>query len=171
MLVEASPAGAAVVDVVVLVVGVVAAGVVLVAVGVCAGDSGVVLVGVVVVVPAGGEALGVVAPELEEDEPEGEEDELVVVPPDVDEELVDELFEDGGFANRPLLLSSVWICCWTVPTAAVIAAGVPPAPSDGRPLSCLRSAASFVSNACDGCEVSVTTIWSASAVVMQAGQL
>jgi hypothetical protein len=47
----------------------------------------------------------------------------------------------------------------------------PPAPSADRSPSRFRSAVSVDSRAFEGAALSVTTIWSASAVVVQAGQL
>jgi hypothetical protein len=64
----------------------------------------------------------------------------------------------GWFACSPLLLSSVWICCWTDDTTAATAAGVPLAPRVGRAFSCLRSLSSVVRSCWVGSALSVTTI-------------
>jgi hypothetical protein len=77
----------------------------------------------------------------------------------------------NGWAREPLDSSADSTCCCTAPTCAAIAAGVPPAPRAGR-ASSFFSADSISSTSCRlGCFVSVTTIWSAIAVVRQAGQL
>ena len=81
-----------------------------------------------------------------------------------------ELAEAGGPVSSPLPLSWVSISRWTVPTAAAIAAGDPFAPNAGNAFSCLRSALSCATSSCGGSDLSVTTIWSAIAVVMHAGQ-
>jgi hypothetical protein len=134
--------------VVVVVEGVVDAGVVLVPV-----DVGVVDVGVVVA-PEGADEVVVVEVPLDE------EDDVVVW--SVEDGLV---FDD--VVTRPLLCSCVSISCWTAATAAATAPGVALAPSCGSALSCLRSAASCAASSLEGWELSVTTIWSASAVVRQ----
>ena len=94
-----------------------------------------------------------------------------VVLVDVGVAVVDALLELGGFATRPLSCSSVSICCWTAATSAAIALGVPSAPSAGSASSCSGPRSASPAARCDGAAVSVTTIWSAIAVVMQAGQL
>lgn len=76
----------------------------------------------------------------------------------------------GGLVSSPLLCNALWISCWTVPTADATAAGVPPAPNEGSAFNRFRSLSSVATSAAEGCDFSVTTIWSASAVVMQAGQ-
>jgi hypothetical protein len=87
------------------------------------------------------------------------------------EVVVDEPADVPVTESEPLSLSSVSISCCTVATAAAIAVGVPLAPSLGNAPSWLRSEFSLASRAADGWTESVTTIWSATAVVMQAGQL
>jgi hypothetical protein len=83
----------------------------------------------------------------------------------------DEVFEDlGGFATSPLWFRVVSTSCWTVATWEATTAGVPPAPRAGRAFSCFSACSSLASSARDGCEFSVITIWSAIAVVVQAGQ-
>jgi hypothetical protein len=94
--------------------------------------------------------------------------EVVVVLPVV---VVAGVVEVGGFVSSPLFVSSASICCWTATTAAAIAAGDPSAPSAGSALSCSSAARSFATSSSEGCDFNVTTIWSAIAVVMQAGQL
>jgi hypothetical protein len=106
---------------------------------VCADDDGVVLCGVDVVCP-----LGV------------EDDGAALLEPLLAFVLV--LVLAGGFACSPLLLSSVWICCWTDDTTAATAAGVPPAPRVGRAFSCFRSFSSVVRSCWVGSALSVTTI-------------
>jgi hypothetical protein len=83
---------------------------------------------------------------------------------DVDPEAV------GGLASSPLLCSADWTSCCTVATWEATAAGVPPAPSAGSAFSCFRSLSSVDTSACVGWDFSVTTSWSASAVVVHAGQ-
>src|ERR1700759_90553 len=83
----------------------------------------------------------------------------------------DEVFEDlGGFATSPLWFRVVSTSCWTVATWEATTLGVPPAPRAGRAFSCFRACSSLASRARDGCAFSVITIWSAMAVVVQAGQ-
>lgn len=77
----------------------------------------------------------------------------------------------SGLAGRPLLLIVVSISCWTLSTSAATAAGVPLTPRDGSAFSCLSSMSSSRTSCFDGWDLSVTTIWSAIAVVTQAGQL
>ena len=78
----------------------------------------------------------------------------------------------GGFASWPLSASASSICCCTAATWAAIAAGVPFAPSAESAFSCCSAACDLLRRAPgDGCDVSVTTIWSAIAVVRHAGQL
>lgn len=94
---------------------------------------------------------------------------VVVVDPGVVD--VDVLgLELGGFVSRPLLWSAVSISCCTVATCEATAAGVPPAPSEGSAFSCFRSFSSVATSVADGWDFSVTTSWSASAVVVHAGQ-
>jgi hypothetical protein len=76
----------------------------------------------------------------------------------------------SGAARSPLLLSTVSICCCTPFTTAATAAGVPCTPSRGRTLSSLKICSSWCSTRSDGAAFNVTTIWSARAVVVQAGQ-
>jgi hypothetical protein len=79
--------------------------------------------------------------------------------------------EAGGFVSSPLFASSASICRCTATTAAAIAAGDPSAPSAGRALSFSSAARSFATSSSEGWDCNVTTIWSAIAVVMHAGQL
>ena len=101
---------------------------------------------------------------------------VVVVPVPVDvvpvpSDPVDVVLDaDGGFVSRPLLCSALSISCCTTATSEATAAGVPPAPSAGNAFSCFRSWVSVAINAAEGWALSVTTIWSARAVVVQAGQ-
>ena len=124
---------------------------------------GLVLVGVV--------PLGVVEPDagVVDEEPEVDVFGAGVVVEEV-VAVLDVLLELGGLATSPLDFSAESISCCTVPTSVAIAAGVPAAPSAGSAFSCLRSAVSVSRSCCEGWALSVTTIWSASAVVTQAGQ-
>jgi hypothetical protein len=94
-----------------------------------------------------------------------------VVVDDVGAEVVDVLLELGGLVTRPLDCSAESISFCTVETSEATALGVPAAPSAGNAFSCLRSAFSESRSCREGWALSVTTIWSASAVVMHAGQL
>lgn len=94
-----------------------------------------------------------------------------VVVEDVGLALVEVLLELGGLASRPLLLSVESISCCTAATDEATALGVPPAPSAGSAFSCLSSPSSVFSSCWEGFALSVITSWSASAVVVQAGQL
>lgn len=87
----------------------------------------------------------------------------------VEVELVEALFDAGGLASSPLACRAVSISCCTLPTSEVTALGVPPAPSAGNAFSCFRSFSNAATSAGEGCAVSVTTSWSASAVVVHAG--
>jgi hypothetical protein len=75
------------------------------------------------------------------------------------------------FASWPLSLSAVSICFWTAATVAAIAAGDPFAPSDESASSCFSAVWIRCTSSSVGCDLSVTTIWSAIAVVRQYGQL
>jgi hypothetical protein len=143
------------------------------------GVAGVVVLGAVAVVDSsvvvgGGDAVAAVV--VLEDPPDAALPELDVV---VGVEVVVVLavvvvagaVEVGGFVSRPLFASSASICRWTATTAAAIAAGDPSAPSAGRALSCSSAARSLATSSSEGWDFNVTTIWSAIAVVMQAGQL
>lgn len=88
-----------------------------------------------------------------------------------EDELPLELEDLGGLATRPLWFSSVVTSCWTAATWAATAAGRAPAPRAGRAFSCLSACSSLASTAAEGCDFRVITIWSAIAVVSQAGQL
>src|SRR5205807_7139918 len=88
---------------------------------------------------------------------------------DVPPALVDVELDAGGFVSSPLDCSALSISCCTVATWEATAAGVPLAPSEGSAFSCCRSALSVASSCREGWAFSVTTIWSASAVVTQAG--
>jgi hypothetical protein len=94
-----------------------------------------------------------------------------VVVDDVGDDVVEVLLELGGLVSSPLFCSAESISCCTVVTSAATAAGVPAAPSAGSAFSCLRSAFSVSRSCWEGWDLSVTTIWSARAVVIQAGQL
>ena len=129
-------------------------------------DVGVVEVGVVVVVDP-------VVVDEDEELPLDEGEEL---PLDEDDDVVVESEEDGlvpeeDVVSRPLSCSCVWISCCTAATAEATVAGVALPPSSGSALSCLRSAASCAVSSLEGSDFSVTTIWSAIAVVRQAVQL
>jgi hypothetical protein len=98
--------------------------------------------------------------------PELEDVDVVVVPPDADDELEVEVefVDEPGFveleevASRPLLCSRVSISCCTAATAEGTAAGVALGPSSASALGCLRSAASCAASSLEGCDLSVTTI-------------
>jgi hypothetical protein len=75
-----------------------------------------------------------------------------------------------GLLGSPLASISCSICCCTADTCAATATGVPWAPSCDSAPSFFRSFWSSVSSCVEGCDLSVTTIWSAIAVVIQAGQ-
>jgi len=72
--------------------------------------------------------------------------------------------------TMPLSVSVVSTACCTAATCASISAGVASAPNDGRAFSVRNAAWSFRRSSAEGCFDTVTTIWSAIAVVMQAGQ-
>jgi hypothetical protein len=158
-----SALGEAVVVVVVgVVVVVVDEGVVVVVV---VAGAGVVEAAVVVVDPVGVDAVGGALEEVEVVELPLDEDDDVVVLSVVEELGLEEV------VIKPLLCSCVSISCWTAATAEATAAGVASDPSSGSASSCLRSAASCAASSLDGCDLSVTTIWSAMAVVRHAVQL
>jgi hypothetical protein len=72
--------------------------------------------------------------------------------------------------TMPLSVSVVSTACCTAATCAAISAGVASAPSKGNAFSLARAACSFRRSEAGGCLDTVTTIWSAIAVVMHAGQ-
>ena len=117
---------------------------------------------VVVVVVVGGLVVGVL-PELDPESPPVVDDEselpvtLVVV-------VV------LGVVSSPLSSRTVCTCCCTPATAAATAAGVPPVPNWGSAPSWDKILSILCSSGTGGCDLRVTTIWSAMAVVEQAGQ-
>ena len=99
------------------------------------------------------------------------EDPAPVPPPDgVPDVAVVVVVVCSGAASNPLLVSTISTCRCTVFTTAATAAGVPRSPSNGRTFSSFKICSSCCSSRWDGAAFSVTTIWSAIAVVAQAGQ-
>ena len=84
--------------------------------------------------------------------------------------LVEVVLDATGVVGSPLSSSSVSTSCWTASTCDATAVGVPWAPSAGNAFNCFSAASSFASNAAVGWALSVTTSWSAIAVVVHAGQ-
>jgi hypothetical protein len=76
----------------------------------------------------------------------------------------------GGFATWPLAASASSSCFCTAATVAATAAGVPFAPSVETASSCFSASSIRCTSSAVGSDLSVTTIWSAIAVVTQAGQ-
>jgi hypothetical protein len=76
----------------------------------------------------------------------------------------------GSPVTMPLELSVDSTCCCTAATCAAISAGVASAPRAGSASSRASAACSLFRSSADGCSDTVTTIWSAIAVVMHAGQ-
>jgi hypothetical protein len=76
----------------------------------------------------------------------------------------------AGFATCPLARSALSTCVWTVCTCAAIAAAEASAPSELMASSPRSAVWICPTRAGVGCALSVTTIWSAIAVVRHAGQ-
>ena len=178
MLVE----GVVVDDGVVVAEGVVEDGVVVVDEGVVVVDDGVVVVDDGVVVVDDGVVVvddGVVVVDdgvvVVDDEEDADED-VVPVPPPVVEvdpgepepvDVVDvperePVVPSGGLASRPLSSKSRSISSCTACTCAAISLGEPPAPERGNPVELLQRRVQPLQSSSEGCDLSVTTIWSRS---------